>query len=170
MKTKLICTIGVFLFIITPFLGLVSFAKAQPAENSLIVGATNAVPKNWDPAISQADLMGYMKTFAMETLTWVDSQGDIHPLLAESWTIHNRPDGVSAAGPNEGGVAAIEFKLQENVTFHDGSAFNASVVKWNYDRATQISGYENLQWNANYWFDPAAYKSRFISTWDLSWA
>ncbi|MHA1374144.1 MAG: ABC transporter substrate-binding protein [Promethearchaeota archaeon] len=170
MKTKLIVIIGVFMFLITPFFGLVSFAKAQTTENSLIYGAINATPKSWDPATSQADLMGYIKSAAVETLIWQDTSGDYHPLLAESWTIHERPEGVSATGPNQGGVAAVEFKLQEGVTFHDGSAFNASVAKWNIDRTIQITGYDNLQWNNVHWMNPAAYKSRFIPTWDLSWA
>jgi len=167
---KLICTIGVFLFLITPFFGFISFAKAQSTENSLIVGGVNAVPKSWDPATSQADLMGYTKSHALEGLMWQDTKGQLHPLLAESWIVHARPDGVSATGPNEGGVAAIEITLRQGVTFHDGSAFNASVVKWNFDRLTQVTGYDNYQWNNIHWMDPAAYKNRFIPTWNLSWA
>ena len=167
---NLICSIGAFLFLITPFFGFVSFANAQTTENSLIYGGVNAVPKTWDPATSQADLMGYIKSHAIESFGWQDTKGEYHPLLAESWTIHARPDGVSASGANEGGVAAIEFKLQEGVTFHDGSAFNASVAKWNIDRTIQISGYDNLQWNNIHWMNPAPYKNRFIPTWDLTWA
>ena len=167
---NLVIIIGVVLFSIAPFFGLVSFVKAQTTENSLIVGGVNAVPKTWDPATTQADLMGYTKANALEGLCWQDTKGQVHPLLAESWTIHARPDGVSATGPNEGGVAAIEFKLQEGVTFHDGSAFNASVAKWNIDRLTQITGYDNYQWNNMYWMNPASYVNRFIPTWDLSWA
>ena len=166
---NLICLIGVFLFLITPFFSFVSFANAQSTENSLIVGATSSDPQNWDPAISQADLMGAIKGSAMEALVWVDSFGNLHPLLAESWTIHNRSDEISSLGENQGGVAAIEFKLREGVTFQDGSAFNASVVKWNYDRALQISGYDDPQWMANYWMDPASYRSRFTPNWDLTW-
>jgi len=149
---NLVIIIGVLLFSITPFFGFVSFAKAQTTENSLIVGGVNAVPKSWDP------------------VCWQDTKGQVHPLLAESWTIHARPDGVSATGPNQGGVAAIEFKLQEDVTFHDGSAFNASVAKWNIDRLTQVTGYDNYQWNNLFWMNPASYVNRFIPTWDLSWA
>ena len=167
---KLVFIIGVFLFLITPFFGFVSFAKAQTAENSFIFGAVDAGSTDWDPATSEADLMAYMKFNTMESLLWEDSQGNLHPLLAESWTVHQRPDGVSATGPNEGGIAAYEFKLQEGVTFHDGSEFNASVAKWNIDRIIQISGYENRQWATIHWMNPASYKSRFIPTWNLSWA
>ncbi|MHA1197096.1 MAG: ABC transporter substrate-binding protein, partial [Promethearchaeota archaeon] len=114
--------------------------------------------------------MSGIKGMAIESLVWQDTKGNFHPRLAESWKIHPRPDGVSKAGLNEGGVAAIEFHLRKNVTFHDGSEFNASVVKWNYDRAIYISGYENYQWNNFYWMDPALYVDRFIPTWNLSWA
>ncbi|TFG25907.1 MAG: hypothetical protein EU533_00450, partial [Promethearchaeota archaeon] len=76
MKTKLILIIGVFLFLSAPFISLVSFANAQntsqTTENSLIYGAINATPKSWDPATSQADLMGYIKYSALETLIWQD--------------------------------------------------------------------------------------------------
>ena len=170
---NLVCLIGVFFFLISPFFGFISFAKAQSTaqttENSLIT-AEVGLDKAWDPAIREADIMGYIKDHAQQGLIRQDSFGKYHPVLAESWTIHERPDGVSALGPNQGGIAAIEFKLRENVTFHDGSAFNASVVKWNFDRLTYISGYENYLWNNIHWMNPAAYKSRFIPTWDLSWA
>ena len=168
-NAKLISIVGV-IFLLTPFLSFVSFANAQTTENSLIYGAINATPKSWDPAIGQADLMGYIKANALESLVWVDTKGDIHPLLAESWTIHERPNGTSTAGPNNGGVAAIEFKLREDVTFHDGSAFNASVVQWNFDRLAQVSGYDNYQWSNIHWMNPASFVNRFIPTWDLSWA
>ena len=172
-NTKLICIIGVLIFL-APLFGLTSFANAQETsqttQNSLIYGAINAVPKSWDPATSQADLMGYIKSHAIEALVWQDTKGDYHPLLAESWTIHERPNGTSAAGENEGGVEAIEFTLRQGVTFHDGSEFNASVAKWNIDRVIQVSGYDNLQWNNIHWMNPASYVNRFIPTWDLSWA
>ena len=174
MKTKLILIIGAFLFLSTPFISLVSFANAQntsqTTENSLIYGAINATPKSWDPATSQADLMGYIKAAAVQDLIWQDTQGNYRPLLAESWTIHERPDMQSAAGINQGGVAAVEFKLREGVTFHDGSAFNASVAKWNIDRTIQVTGYDNYQWNNIHWMNPASYVSRFNTSWDLSWA
>ena len=45
----------------------------------------------------------------------------INPELAKSWT-------VSADGK------AITFNLQQGVKFHNGEDFNASAVKWNFDR------------------------------------
>ncbi|MHA2185586.1 MAG: hypothetical protein ACXAAI_11355, partial [Promethearchaeota archaeon] len=133
---NLICLIAIFFFLTTPFYGLVPSTNAQQTsqattENSLILSADLGGSNGWDPVISGGDVMSPIKGSALERLVWQDTKGKYHPLLAESWTIHPRPDGVSAAGLNEGGIAAYEFKLQEGVTFHDGSAFNASVAKWN---------------------------------------
>jgi len=171
---NLTCLIGIFMFII-PMIGFVSFANAQKTsqastENSLIYGAVLGTPKEWDPAISEADSMDNIKNHAIEDLVWQDTKGVYHPLLAENWTIHERPNGTSADGSNSGGVAAYEFKLREGVTFHDGSEFNASVAKWNIDRVIQISGYEDRVWSDIHWMNPGEYESRFLPTWNLSWA
>ncbi|MDP6818509.1 MAG: ABC transporter substrate-binding protein, partial [Alphaproteobacteria bacterium] len=45
----------------------------------------------------------------------------LRPALAESWTISD--DGL-----------VYTFNLRKGVKFHDGTPFNASVAKWNYDR------------------------------------
>lgn len=57
----------------------------------------------------------------MEQLVRRDDKGNIIPALAEDWTVS--PDGLTWT-----------FKLRKNVKFHDGSDFNADVVKWHYDR------------------------------------
>lgn len=55
-----------------------------------------------------------------ETLVVRDSNGDLAPGLAESWT---QVDELT-----------WEFKLKQGVTFHDGEAFNAEAVKTSFDR------------------------------------
>ena len=45
------------------------------------------------------------------------ADGEYYPGLAESWTISD--DGLT-----------LKMKLKQGVTFHDGSPFNAEVVKW----------------------------------------
>ncbi|MEO4055417.1 glutathione ABC transporter substrate-binding protein [Solibacillus sp. CAU 1738] len=55
-----------------------------------------------------------------ETLLVRDANGNLAPGLAETWT---QVDDLT-----------WEFKLRSGVTFHDGEAFNAEVVKKNFDR------------------------------------
>ena len=52
----------------------------------------------------------------------MDEKGTVHPCLADSWTIS--PDGL-----------VYTFKLHKGVKFHDGTPFDASVVKFSLDRA-----------------------------------
>jgi peptide/nickel transport system substrate-binding protein len=56
-----------------------------------------------------------------ESLGRIDRNGEIKPGLAESWTI------------SEDGKEYV-FKLRSGVKFHDGEAFDASVVKFSLDR------------------------------------
>jgi peptide/nickel transport system substrate-binding protein len=58
---------------------------------------------------------------ALEHLTKIDKDGTVIPWLAEKWVI--APDQKS-----------ITFSLKKGVKFHDGSDFNAEVVKWNVDK------------------------------------
>jgi peptide/nickel transport system substrate-binding protein len=56
-----------------------------------------------------------------DSLVAIDTAGKIIPWLARDWTL-SQADSV------------LTFKLRENVTYHDGSAFDAESVKWNIDR------------------------------------
>ena len=55
-----------------------------------------------------------------ERLVDVDLNGDLIPVLAESWEVS--PDRL-----------AITFNLRKKVKFHDGTDFNAAAVKWNFE-------------------------------------
>jgi len=57
-----------------------------------------------------------------EGLTKISMDGKITPLLADSWTID--PDGK-----------VYTFRLKKGVKFHDGEAFDASDVKFSFERA-----------------------------------
>lgn len=105
-------------------LGLIALlaAPAYAAKDSISVGM-QLEPPNLDPtggaaaAIREVD---YLNIF--EGLTRVDENLNPHPLLADSWTIS--PDGL-----------VYTFKLHPGVKFHDGAAFDCSVVKFTYERA-----------------------------------
>ena len=58
----------------------------------------------------------------LEGLTKIGMDGTVSPLLAESWSVD--PDGK-----------VYSFKLKRGVKFHDGEAFDASDVKFSFERA-----------------------------------
>ena len=96
-------------------------ANAQ-SRNSLTIGVT-LEPPHLDPTAGAAaaiDETVYANVF--EGLTRIDQNGAIQPQLAESWTV-------------SGDEMVYTFKLKRNVTFHDGTSFEASDVVFSFERA-----------------------------------
>jgi len=56
----------------------------------------------------------------LESMFRVQRDGTIYPKLATSWDIDSK-------------AKTVTFHLRKGVKFHDGSDFNASVVKWCWD-------------------------------------
>jgi len=114
------------------------------------VGVIGSRVGNWDGAIASVGFAGAdYGPNALESLMiapddWSGELEDMIPVLATDWTIIPWPEEMNyhPTDPfiNRGGVRAIDMTLRENVTFHDGSAFNATVAKWNIDRTIVISG------------------------------
>jgi peptide/nickel transport system substrate-binding protein len=73
-----------------------------------------------DPNISGAKIDRQIYNNVYESLVDLDNKLQIVPGLAESWT---QPD-----------PKTIVFKLRQGVKFHDGTDFDAEVVKFNFDR------------------------------------
>jgi len=142
---------------------------AQDTTNTFIAGITFGAD-DWDPPIYKSTPTNYYIWACLEGLVWTDSDGVSYPVLATNWTVYERAD----EGGHTGGVKAIAFTLQQGVKFHDGSDFNASVVKWNLDRNTDISG--NLTGTGDaqnrdvYWFDASQWSNEFTPNWNLTWA
>jgi ABC-type transport system substrate-binding protein len=166
LKTKIGVIISTVLLISmsTPFISVFASAlnTAQAERVSFVWGAGGVGGDlgRWDPACATTTQFG-----ALEPMIWMDTDYNLHPLLATSWTVYPRPD----EGGNTGGVKAISFTLRENVTFMDGSEWNATVAKWNWDRCNYISGYNITNWKSRYWFNPAAQEPYFTANWNLSW-
>ena len=64
------------------------------------------------------------------------------PVLATGYTVEEYfPSEENSFGwNNTGGFRVINITLRENVKFHDGSEWNATVAKWNIDRAYVLTG------------------------------
>jgi len=95
---------------------------AHAAKESLVIGMV-LEPPHLDPtggAAAAIDEVVYSNVF--QGLTRVDRVGGVQPSLAESWTIS--ADGL-----------VYTFKLRSGVTFHNGTAFDCSIVKFSYERA-----------------------------------
>jgi len=72
----------------------------------------------WPPEIIGASMESPM--MCLEGLLRDDISGGVYPWLAESYDVADD-------------YTSITFKLRKGIRFHDGSDFNAEVVKWNLD-------------------------------------
>ena len=103
----------------------IAFAQgsaAMAARTDLVLGMP-LEPPHLDPTAGAAaaiDEIFYANVF--EGLTRIGPKGEVLPALARSWTISE--DGK-----------VYTFTLHTGVTFHDGTAFDASDVKFSLDRA-----------------------------------
>jgi ABC-type transport system substrate-binding protein len=68
-----------------------------------------------------------MQAWVYEGLVGYGQDGEVSPMLATSWEKE----------PADAGGEIYTFTLREGVTFHDGSAFNCSVAKLNFDHVLQ---------------------------------
>lgn len=98
-------------------------AAAQARKDSVVLAMTLEPAPGLDPTVASAAAIGEVVHYnVLEGLTRINMDGSVAPLLAESWTMD--PDGK-----------VYTFKLRKNVKFHDGEAFDASDVKFSFERA-----------------------------------
>ena len=106
---------------LTP-LALPTIALAQRKKDALVIGLT-LEPTGLDPtAKAGAEIAEVVLYTVFETLTKINSDGGVTPLLAESWEVS--PD-----------LKTYTFKLRRGVKFQNGEPFNAQSVKFSFDRA-----------------------------------
>lgn len=99
----------------------VSAAMAQTPPGVLVVGQI-AEPKSLDPAaVTAVNDFRILMNMYEGLVRYKDGTLEVEPALAESWTISD--DGTE-----------YTFDLRDGVTFHDGSAFDAEAVVFNFDR------------------------------------
>jgi peptide/nickel transport system substrate-binding protein len=102
-------------------LALATAAPAYAAKDQVVI-ALRLEPPGLDPTTAPAAAISEVTQLNIyESLTRVDAEGRLQPGLAEGWT----------AG--EGGRSYV-FKLRQGVKFHDGTPFEASQVKFSYER------------------------------------
>ncbi len=98
-------------------------ASAQGRKDSVVLGMVLEPAPGLDPTMASAAAIGEVVHMSvLEGLTKIGMDGSVSPLLAESWTVD--PDG-----------RVYTFKLKRGVKFHDGEAFDASDVRFSFERA-----------------------------------
>lgn len=104
-------------------LALPQAAFAQGRKDSLVLAMALEPSPGLDPTGGAASSISEVTLYNIyETLTKINSDGSVTPLLAESWEVS--PD-----------LKTYTFKLRKGVKFHNGEPFNAQAVKFSYDRA-----------------------------------
>ncbi len=97
-------------------------AMAQGKKDSVALAMT-LEPPGLDPTAGAASAIAEVVQYNIfETLTKINSDGSVSPLLAESWEVS--PD-----------LKTYTFKLRKGVKFQNGEPFNAKAVKFSFERA-----------------------------------
>ena len=103
-------------FAMAPLPGL-----AQSKKDSVVIGMT-LEPPGLDPTNAAAAAIAEVTLYNIyETLTKINEDGSVSPLLAESWR----------ASPD---LTTYTFKLRKGVKFHNGEPFDSAAVKFSYER------------------------------------
>jgi peptide/nickel transport system substrate-binding protein len=97
-------------------------ALAQSKKDTVSLAMT-LEPPGLDPTTGAASAIAEITHYNIfETLTKVNSDGSVSPLLAESWEVS--PD-----------LKTYTFRLRRGVKFQNGEPFNAHTVKFAFERA-----------------------------------
>lgn len=121
-------------FAFTLIAALLLALPAQAQKDSVAIGMTleppHLDPTGGSPAQAIREVT-YLNIY--EGLVRLDRAGALQPLLAESWSAIN--DGL-----------AYNFRLREGVKFHDGAAFDSSVVRFTLERAMAADSTNSQKW------------------------
>ena len=97
-------------------------ALAQTKKDAVVLAMT-LEPTGLDPTAGAASAIAEIVQYNIfETLTKINSDGTVSPMLAESWEVS--PD-----------LKTYTFKLRKGVKFQNGESFNAAAVKFSFERA-----------------------------------
>lgn len=96
-------------------------AQAAPKKGGTLTYVTGTDATTLDPQFVTDVPTSRMVMQIHQTLVYPDLEGNIQPVLAESWTVSDDK-------------LTWTFKLRKGVTFHDGTPFNAEAVKYTFGR------------------------------------
>jgi len=115
-----------------------SFSQAMRVPQYQFIWEMADDPDSLDPHVSSESFGEWVVFNIYETLytyPWGESAVEpLIPLLAAEMPDIS-PDGMT-----------YTVRLREDIMFHDGTPFNASCVKWNFERAMKISYVDGVSW------------------------
>ena len=117
MKRDLVLLLLVAMLVV---MGTAGCRSSQSSGGSIVYGLT-LTPSGIDPHIDASSELGIPLTSVYDPLVWLTPEGEFVPGLAEDWEISD--DGL-----------VYTFYLRDDVTFHDGTAFDAEAVRFSLDR------------------------------------
>jgi len=136
--------------------GLRTSTLVQAEDNSTMIAIVGGDqfkswgPTTWEYSLGQWIVGGQGGSYKGTTLEKLYEIRDVPeypyleyaPVLATNYNIVEYwPSEENSHGwNNTGGVHVVDFILRENIKFHDGSEWNATVAKWNIDRAYVLIG------------------------------
>jgi len=121
-RTALSCLRALLLGLALLAAGAAPQALAQAGPHGVTINIA-LEPDSLDPTMAPAASIGQVVHYnVLEGLMKIEENGATTPLLAESWS--QDPDGK-----------AYTFRLRKGVRFHDGAPFDASAVKFSFERA-----------------------------------
>ncbi len=118
-------TLAIIMAIVTALPGLSGRAQDAPTPGGTLTIAFIPLTTDIDVNARNVSTLNEQAQYIYETLFDRDASGEIQPLL------------VSEAEVSEDGLVHT-WTLQPDVTFHDGSAFDAEAVKWNLERKLEL--------------------------------
>ena len=117
LKRLMIPLLAALMLAVVPLAGM-----AQAKKDTMVIGMA-LEPPGLDPTAGAASAIAEVVLYNIfETLTKVNADGHVTPLLAESWEIS--PD-----------LKTYTFKLRKDAKFQNGEPFNAQTVKYSFERA-----------------------------------
>lgn len=111
-----IVVVAFLLSVLSVFSSFVSLAQ----DSQISFGISNNVD-TLDPNVTTFSSVGVIMGHVFDPLVWQQPLGEFSPGLATSWEINDE-------------ATEYTFTLREDVTFHDGTPFNAEAVKFTFDR------------------------------------
>lgn len=109
--------------VVAPLSACSTAENTDPVANGVLnwgIAGENLANGKMDPHASQLDETAFVSRQVLDSLVYLNADGEFKPWLAKSWE-------------QSADARSYTFTLRDDVTFSDGSVFNAEAVKMNFE-------------------------------------